>query len=79
MITKIKKGWSEGLQHYFSLLEIASGSLNVEVLSTPLLEYSRHLLAAAAALFALSLISSSAKTMYKFRDGAVRLMGCYNI
>jgi len=42
------------------LLEAVSGSLNVGGLSTPLLEYSLHLLAAAAALFALSLISSSA-------------------
>jgi len=43
------------------LPRLASGSLNVGGLSTPLLEYSLHLRAAEAALFALSSTSSSAK------------------
>lgn len=42
-----------------SLLPAASGSLYSGGLSAPFLEYSRHLLAAAAALFALSVPSSS--------------------
>lgn len=46
---------------YCSLEEIASGSLFVGGLSAPLLEYSLHLLAAAAALLALSFTSSSVK------------------
>lgn len=43
----------------YSLLERASGSLKLGRLSTPLLEYSLHLRAAAAARAALSLTSSS--------------------
>lgn len=45
---------------YCSLLEMASGSLKVGRLSAPLLEYSLHLRAAAAARAALSFTSSSA-------------------
>lgn len=43
-------------------LEMASGSLKVGGLSAPLLEYSLHLRAAAAARFDLSSTSSSAAT-----------------
>lgn len=43
-------------------LEMASGSLKVGGLSAPLLEYSLHLRAAAAARFDLSSTSSSAET-----------------
>jgi len=46
---------------HLSLLGSASGSLNLGGLSTPFLEYSLHRRAAAAALSALSLVSSSAK------------------
>lgn len=46
--------------YHYSLLETASGSLNVGRLSAPLLEYSLHLRAAAAARAALSFTSSSA-------------------
>lgn len=52
----------------FSLPEVASGSLKVGGLSTPLLEYSLHLLAASAALLALSLTSSSATTHLKLHQ-----------
>lgn len=44
---------------HFSELETVSGSLYVAGLSTPRLEYSLHLRAAAAALLALSFTSSS--------------------
>jgi hypothetical protein len=46
---------------HLSLLRPASGSLNLGGLSTPFLEYSLHRRAAAAALSALSLASSSTK------------------
>lgn len=55
-----KKCWPRVISSFHcSLLDIASGSLNVGGLSAPLLEYSLHLLAAAAALFALSFAPSS--------------------
>lgn len=50
------------------LLEVASGSLIVGGLSTPLREYSLHLRAAAAALFPLSFTSSSVKTTNKHKQ-----------
>ncbi|KAF1885076.1 hypothetical protein Lal_00028965 [Lupinus albus] len=53
------KIWGNSVQLSL-LMEAPSGSLNVGALSTPFLEYSLHLLAAAAALFALSFTSSSA-------------------
>lgn len=46
---------------HFSLEDMASGSLKVGRRSAPFLEYSLHLLAAAAARFALSFASSSGK------------------
>lgn len=55
-----KKCWPRVISSsHCSLLDIASGSLNAGGLSAPLLEYSLHLLAAAAALFALSFAPSS--------------------
>jgi hypothetical protein len=57
--------WSTIIHHYktfvphLSLEDMASGSLKLGGRSEPFLEYSLHLLAAAAALFALSFASSS--------------------
>lgn len=57
MIVHCRRNYMFSLQD--SLLEIVSGSLYVGGRSAPLLEYSLHLLAAAAALLALSFTAAS--------------------